>query len=446
MMAFIQTPNGIIFVPETQKPSVKGKDDLSQKTVCIIDTGLALHIAPLLAKSFGRVLYYLPDSDAYRKSNKAQIGTGIDGVIKINRLFDYVDDIDLFIFPDACMVDLQKYLRKRGKAVVGCFDSDRMELDKDLFYSNLKAVKLPVADYEIVIGVEDLRECLEEITLPVHIKLKNQDYRGITETFRCVDADAIDPVLDDICSVVGRYKDKIQFIVQDQINSKCETGFDTFCLNGECSSNPIVGIEGKDEWYIARVFPQVPSILKDYLNKTAPIFKELGIAGHRSTEIRITEDKECYGIDETCRMPSPPGELFPELYQDGDYAQAMWDLGHGKLPKLTVKAECGVQLNLMSSSLAGGAPVKVIFPKEISRYVKLKNYLIEDDGSVWVIPNDCDDYLGAVVAVGRTIEEAAIKCQEYAKQIKAHKMTYEDDIITCSRESRNKAAEFGVII
>ncbi len=131
---------------------------------------------------------------------------------------------------------------------------------------------------------------------------------------------------------------------------------------------------------------------------------------------------------------------------DGDYAQAMWALGQGQVPSLRVKARCGVQLILTSSSLDDGMPVKVSFPPEIAPYVKLKNWMMEEDGSVWVIPNDNDYYLGAVVAVGASIEEAAAKVKEYASQIKAHKLFYEDDVLLCSADARAKAATFGVVI
>lgn len=427
--------------------------DLSKKTVCIVDTGLALHMAPLLAKTFGRVLYHLPDSDAYRKTNRARIGTGIPNVERVKRLFDVVQVdqtnriVDLFIFPDACMVDTQKHLRALGYPVVGCFDSDIIELNKEFFYQQLQSLGLPVAPYEIAIGIDDLRDKLDvREDWPAIIKLKNQEFRGITETFPCYDADGIDPTLDDIACILGRDQFLTEFLIQDCIPSTCEIGFDALQQGCEIADNPIVGIEGKDEWYIARVVPKLPPMLQEYMDKTAPIMGMLGLCGHRSTENRITDEGVSFGIDETIRVPSPPGELFPELYMDGDYAQAMWALGQGQVPSLRVKARCGVQLILTSSSLDDGMPVKVSFPPEIAPYVKLKNWMMEEDGSVWVIPNDNDYYLGAVVAVGASIEEAAAKVKEYASQIKAHKLFYEDDVLLCSADARAKAATFGVVI
>ena len=184
-MIYIDTPTGKIPIPEPSENKEIPKVDLSKKTVCVIDTGLTTHIAQLLAKSFGRTLYHIPDSDAFKKTNKAQIGTGIPGVEKVKDLFNVVQVdqtnriVDLFIFTDVSMVDLQKHLKALGYPVVGCFDSYQMELDKLFFYQTLESLGLPVAPYEVVEGIDELREKLEaRKDFPCYIKLVNQEYRG----------------------------------------------------------------------------------------------------------------------------------------------------------------------------------------------------------------------------------------------------------------------------
>jgi len=451
-MIYINTPTGKIPIPEPSDNKEIPKVDLSKKCVCVIDTGLATHIAQLMAKSFGRVLYHIPDSDAFKKTNKAQIGTGIPGVEKVKDLFNVVQVdqtnriVDLFIFIDVSMIGLQRHLKALGYPVVGCFGSYQMELEKIFYYETLKSLGLPVADYEVAEGIDDLREKLNaRKDFPCFVKLADQEYRGVTETFPVDDADAIDPVLDDISIVVGRNKDTIKYLTQNKIESKCETGIDTLQVNGQHSNNPLVGIEGKNEWYIAKVVPDVPKVLKEYVNKTASIFETLGMQCPRSTENRITEDGSCYGIDETIRVPEPPGALFPELYEDGDYAQAMWNLGQGIVPVLHPKEKYGVEIIMTSESLKKGLPVKVIFPPELEPFVKLTSYKIEEDGSHWVVPdNDESDFLGAVVATGKSLKEAEKKCREYAEQIKAHKLCYEGDVMTASKEAREKASKFGI--
>ena len=425
------------------------KTDLKKLTICLVDSGLSTHYAAVMARSYGNVIYYLPDSDSYKKTNRATIGTGIHGVevVDDDTFFEYVDEgpgnkIDLFFFPDLGFRGLQDHLRNLDYPIAGSGFSDILETDKLFFYKTLQKAGLPVAPFELVKGLDALRENLGKQKGPVYVKLRDQRYRGITETFKCDDADAVDPVLDDIACTVSD-KDDIEFVVQHPIESKCEIGIDTLCLDGEYPQNSIVGIEGKDSWYIGRVFHAFPEILNPFMDKMAPVHKKLGCSGMYSTEKRITEDGTVYGLDLTERMPSPPGELFPEMYEDGNFAQAIYDLAHDTLPELKPKAKCGVELIITSEWYGKGNRIKVGFPPEIARWVKLKNYCIID-GAAWVLPNDNENYLGAVVAIGDTLEEAAKLANDYAAKIKAYKLVFEDNVIDASKKSRDNAATFGI--
>ncbi len=452
-MAFINTPTGPVYVADkSDKPieATREATDLSTKTVCLVDTGLALHLAPVLAKSFGQVLYYLPDSDSYKKTDRSQIGTGIEGVHQITDLWSHVQvdasnrEIDLFIFPDCSFASEALHLKSLGYRVVSAFRSDLMETDKLLFYETLKAAGLPVAPFEVITGIEPLREHLKGVKGARYIKLRDQKYRGVTETFCCHDAEAIDPVLDEISSIVGQHDDEIQFIVQEPIESCCEIGMDTFNLNGQYADNGLVGIEGKDEWYICKVAPSVPAVMKDSMEKVAGFFAMSGYQGLYSTENRITENGESYFIDATCRMPSPPGELMPEMYAPGCYAQAMWDIGGGDLPVLVPSAKFGVELILTSEWYGKGKWLKVDYPPEIADFVKLKNYCVKD-GATWVVPNDNDRYIGAVVGTGNTLEQAAKNATKYAEQVKAHKLNYECDVLAEAQCAIEEAGKHGII-
>src|SRR5512138_29010 len=144
------------------------KTDLKSKTVCVVDTGLALHLAQVLARSFGTVLYYLPDSDAYPTVERDEIGTGIEGVTRIYDLYEHIHvdeaerDVDLFFFPDIGFAGMQNHLLELGYAVAGSLYSDIMELDKEKFYKTLGKVGLPVAPTEKVVGTEALRAHLKK--------------------------------------------------------------------------------------------------------------------------------------------------------------------------------------------------------------------------------------------------------------------------------------------
>lgn len=421
---------------------------LKNKTICIIGTGLDLHLVQSLVPYFKDVLYYLPDSDTFQLPDKEQIGTGILGVTRILDLHEHIHvdpkerDVDLFFFPYIGESGLQEHLRDMGYAVAGSGFSDIMELDRVLFNKTLKKVGLPVAPTEYIKGVDNLRKHLEGKT-DLYIKISK--YRGLMETMHYEDSEDIDSFFDDLSCKLGVYRDKITFIVQKPIKSECEVGMDSFNLDGEHPKNSLVGIEIKDSGYLCKVFKDMPAILQTVAGKMAPVYDKLGYQGLHSNEVRITANGEAYPIDETCRMPIPPGELFPEMYEPGNFAQALWDIGNGKMPVLNPAAKYGAELIMKSSWYGEKHTLTVRFPKEIAQFVKLRNYCIVD-GSYKVIPNDNDGDFGAVVATGNTPDEAISLCLERAKLVKGYRVTYENGVFDDAKKAFEASAKWGIAL
>lgn len=426
------------------------KVNLKDKTILILDKGLTTHYAELMARSYGRVLYFMPDSDTDKKTNRSQIGTGIEGVERITDLWEHIHvnpkdrTVNIIFVPDLDFAGEEDHFKELGYAVAGNGFSGVLETDKLLLYKTLKKLGLPVAPYEKVNSIDELRECLKKKKETVYVKLRNQVYRGVTETFRCDNLDSVEPVIEDIISTVGVLKDDLEFIVQESVPSECEIGIDTLNLDGKCPDHSPLGIEGKNSWMVSVIPPELPEMFKDFMEKMEGPHAKLGCAGQYSTEWRITADGTVHCIDLTERMASPGGEMWPELYEDGCFAQAIWDMAHGIMPVLKPKARIGIELILTSDWYAKGKRVMVSFPKEIARWVRLKNYCIKD-GQCWCLPNDNDSYLGGVIAVGETLEEVAKKVTEYAKQINCYKLHFEDDIIGASKKSVECAKKFGII-
>ncbi len=78
-------------------------DNLRSKTALVFDNGIFAEIAVTLAKDFGRVLYYVPWTNAYPKSNALLIGHGVEGIERVSSPWPYFDDIDIWIFRAAGM-------------------------------------------------------------------------------------------------------------------------------------------------------------------------------------------------------------------------------------------------------------------------------------------------------------------------------------------------------
>jgi hypothetical protein len=96
--------------------------NLKAKTVLVWDNGIFAEIAVTLAKSFGRVLYYVPWTNGYPKSNALLIGHGVEGIERVSSPWAFFDDIDIWVFPDVYEGELQEWLAEPRQAGVGLPD------------------------------------------------------------------------------------------------------------------------------------------------------------------------------------------------------------------------------------------------------------------------------------------------------------------------------------
>jgi len=221
---------------------VKQRDDLSTKTALVIDNGLFVEIARTISKSFGRVLYYCSWEAAYPKSNRYVIGHGIEGIELIHDIFDYIDQVDIFIFPDIYYGGLQVYLESQGKLVFGGRKGEEMELLRETMKEHMKKLGLFATNYEVVTGLDNLREYLKEHE---NVWIKQNITRGDFETFYSKNYKLVEPVLDALEHNLGAIKYIKDFIVEDAYDG-VETGMDCYCIDGEYPSRTLAGIEVKD--------------------------------------------------------------------------------------------------------------------------------------------------------------------------------------------------------
>lgn len=115
------------------------------KTCCVYDSGVFMHVAESMTRYFDRVLYYNPYLRQYTRSENRRVGDGLAGVEHILTFWDHVNDIDLFIFPDSHGGDIQEHLRSIGKRVWGCGRADELEHDRVLAKGVFKKVGLASA-------------------------------------------------------------------------------------------------------------------------------------------------------------------------------------------------------------------------------------------------------------------------------------------------------------
>jgi hypothetical protein len=407
------------------------------KKAIVFDRGLYLYLAQKLGEKLDKVYYYKPESSPYPESPQAKIGTGLPEVERVYNFHKYIDKVDYLIFFDCYDGEDQEFYRSKGYKVFGSGLSEIVEMDKVFFIEKLMELKMAIPKTYRAEGIQDMLDYLKGKKDKF---IKSVRHRGDFETYHYKSMRQAIHWLDELKHNVGSREKEIEILIQDPVKSACEAGYDGFCVNGDFTSNCLCGYEIKDKGLVAKVFPETPEVLSYVNDKFAPLFKKLGYQGHWSTEIRITEDGTPYFIDPTVRGPSPPSELMCEIYEN--YAEAVLDIADGKAPVLKPKAKYGAEI-ILKSEWHKEHKLTVEFPKEISQWVKLKNHTWKD-GAYDCIPNKNAGYFGAVVAIGNSVKEVTEKAKEYAEQIEADELCFDDSVFDKANEAIESGKKFGL--
>ena len=406
------------------------------KRVLIRDTGNYTFLAERFKRNGYEVLYYVPnDEEAWTIPDRDEIGTGIEGVKRITGEDDFwpiVDDreVDWFYFPDVGEGGLQTHLRNLGFPVYGSGDSQILELDKYLFNDKLlPKIGLPYVPFERIKGTKELEAYLQG---KKDLYIKISFHRGVFETLHFVDWDDFEETFLGIEMRLGKRRKTQEFLVQAPIKSDLEIGLDGWNLNGDYPESCMIGIENKDACYIGKIFKSQPPLFRHVNDKIRPAFQKYGYAGSYATEYRIQDkpySREFRGkpfyTDLTAREPAPPCPVRSEMYSN--FPECAEELAHGRMPVPKPSALYAAEMTLLSTQYGEGDDgqwTRVDFPAEIARWVKLKNYCVRN-GKYWVIPNHCGEYLGSVVGIGGSIDEAVGKCLKNASQVRANGLHYD---------------------
>ena len=428
-------------ISKRQNDSIEqsGPVSLKEKTAIVFDRGgLYLYCAEKLAEKYGKVMYYLADADAYPSSQKHTIGMGISNVKRIHDFWKYVDDADIVYFFDCYDGELQHYLRGKGYTVFGSGRGEQVEIDKIGFLETLEELNLPCPKTYLAEGMEDLKTYLEKNDGQT-LWLKNL-HRGDFETRKFKSMAQIKPFLDDLRTRIGSASDTIEVLCQHKIDSECEAGYDGFQVDGEFTNNCIIGYEIKDVCFVAKVFDETPEILKGINDAFSGKFKKLGYRGNYSTEIRITKESDPYYIDATCRVPSPPGELMCEMYEN--WAEATWDIANGILPTLKPIAKFGAEV-MLTSEWYDKKELHVTIPKKYRNNVKLKNHTVRE-GEYFCIPNGNGQFFGAIVAWGNSVKEAIENVKKIAEEVEADDFKFDESCFNAAFEAIEAGEKFGI--
>ena len=376
--------------------------ELQDITALVVDHGLFLPFAQKLGETYGRVYYYTPFEEGFPTLNRRIIGDGYDKIERCNDPFDVLGELDLAVFPDIQHSGLQLHLEALGIPVWGSRKADSLELDREKFLGVLKDVGLDVPEYEVVVGLSELRKHLKSAK-DKFIKISFD--RGSHETWHWRDRGQDEGKLDLLAVNFGAAREYVRFLVCDSIQADLELGYDGVSIDGKFPQTvAIQGYEAKDKAYLmaAQKYSELPDSVRAVNEAFAPVLKEYRYRNFWSTEIRVNEEG-VYFIDPCCRAPSPAGECQLELYSN--LGEIVWAGANGELVEPVSTANFAAQCVL---SIKDEGQHWVVFNPD----AKLRPWLkcgnsCEIDGKICFPPTGqrCDE-LGWLVALGDTVEEA----------------------------------------
>lgn len=368
----------------------------------VVDHGLFLPIARRLGREVSRVSYYTPCESAF-PSVADRIGYGFPEIERVDSIFQKVDRVDCFVFPDVGFADEQNYLIQRGYPVWGARDADKLETHKQRFLTTLGETDLPVPQSTAVKGMTALKEHLRE-QKDKWIKISR--YRGDWETMHYINWEQSEPELDFRSVKLGPWKEQITFYVFDPIETEIEDGCDSYCVDGQFPSLVIHGMEAKDKAYLGafQKMRDLPDEVRCVNEAFAPILGSYDYRSFFSTEVRITPDGKSYFIDPTCRAGSPPSQVMCEMIDN--LGEIVIEGANGRLVEPEPYAKFGVQA-LVTMPNDKRAYRSLVIPTEIDQWFKSGHCALIEKATVFNPDhNNHFDGVGWMVGVGDRIGEA----------------------------------------
>jgi hypothetical protein len=387
--------------------------DLSKMTCVVYDYGIHAEIAVRLARDFGNVKYYCHWEDAFAKSRLMRVGQGLEGVERIQDFWAEVDKADMVYVPDTMCAGIVEHLKRLDIPVAGAGAAERFEQDRVFGRFDVqKSAGLPVQKTIVIKGITKLREFLKE-NKDLFVKLSTS--RGDRESFKHIDYDQTEPILDKLAYDIGPWKEEEQFILEENLPG-IEPGADNIVFGGEYLSPTLYGYEMKGGGYIGRTcaYKDLPSSLKVVNDKLLPYFKENDTRFFFSTEIKLGKDKVPFLIDPTVRHAGPVGfSIQTELIEN--FSQVAYGLATREKVQPIIKYKyCGgVSYN---SEEARDNWTRIKFPKEMRKWIKLRMAACID-GNYYAAPGF--DNVCTVIALSNFINEIPKMIEERTDAIQA---------------------------
>jgi len=357
--------------------------DFSNKTLAVVDYGIFQPLAHRIARDVGKVYYVRQSRRGHPLAADKAPGSGYDDIELSDGWIDLIGKVDCWVFPDIFDGDIQEHLVSLGERVFGGRRADELEIYRGDFRSIMKSIGLPVPKYELVEGVDELRERLRN-EKDKYVKTWST-IRGTTETWHHIKYSLSQARIDRISAGLGSLRDSQEFLIDDPIRNVEEIGYDDMCM---------------------------PAAIRTVNEKMAPVLARYDYRSFWSTELRGK-----YLIDPCPRQASPAGECIQEISKN--LVERIWAGAEGEVVEPVPTAQFAAQV-LMVSDEVENAPLPIDVPEKNKQWVKLYNSSIDDKGQEWVSPSaNKMSELGSIVGLGDTPDAARKACESHCEGIQA---------------------------
>ena len=410
-------------------------------TCLVADSSLFCDFAAKLSETYKRVLYFCPPDMGLPKINLSRVGYNLSNLELVTDLFEVKpSEIDMYAFLDVGFGSTAAYIESLGKPVWGSKEGEALELDRVWMKELLADENMPVGRYEVIEGMKALQEYLKKND-NVHVKCNR--WRGTLETFSSKEYNDIKTKLKELDRDLGAWSDVMEFIVEDDLPDSIEFGTDLITVDGQYPKSFLSGYEIKDSCYVGvfKAFADLPEPLTRWNTVMAPYLKEFRYRGALSNEIRIGKDLKPYMIDATCRLPSPPNELYQEFYTN--IADMVWGAANGIMVEPEPIAKFGAQV-IGASSFAEKNWQSVDFPAKLRKHVKMHN-ACKIGSRYYIIPQSYGlEEIVSVCGWGDTLEAAIEMVKDVAGQVTGYGLSFPCEKFDFAHEQIEASEKIGL--
>lgn len=391
--------------------------DYKDKTVLIVDDGLFLCLALMLAKSFKRVLYYVDKDEENNTVADFSIGEGFQEIERVLDFWEGAKQADLFIFPRVGHAGLQLELERQGKLVWGSRHGDELEVRKEWFRTMQPTLGLDTPAFEIVVGYTALRAKLKTVK-DKWVKLSR--FRGNWETWYHSNYDLSRPELDRKEPEFGEFKEKVRFIIEENIETPIEWGGDHVVIGDKFGDYGVIGFERKNKAYLAhcRPYSEMPAAMKEINAAVAPKLAAAGYRNFYSTEI-LRAGKRNILLEPTCRAGFPSGTCQFRFYKN--LPEILVEGAAGRLVKIERAFKYCVEAIIEHTGDEKGWR-NLSLPKAVQGKVNVLEAGRPGPEELYSIApfQDSTRVVGSVNGMGNTVLEALQDCKRTADVLKGN--------------------------